>query len=157
MLARVPGPADFAEMDETISAYATPTAMAATIGTVACPPQVTMFRLGASRCVVEIDDGNAVRPDGGRREVEDPDPGGSSAAQFARWAAAEVASKTSRTSANSGIASSPSIPSAVVAIPSFRPRASRRSLGRSDHRGHRERPVARMILIIRSVPMLPGR
>src|SRR4051794_3576872 len=49
MLARVPGPADTEETDATISAYDTPPdgsaarATAATIGIVACPPQVIML------------------------------------------------------------------------------------------------------------------
>jgi hypothetical protein len=52
MLARVPGPADFEAIEATISPYTTgvtrPTA--ATIGTVACPPQVTMFTHASCRC-----------------------------------------------------------------------------------------------------------
>src|ERR1700733_15900957 len=50
MLARVPGPADLEAIEATISAYGTGVtrATAATIGIVAWPPQVTMFRSGAS-------------------------------------------------------------------------------------------------------------
>src|ERR1700760_180870 len=50
MLARVPGPADREAIDATISAYGTGTTeeTACTTGMVACPPQVIMFRFGAS-------------------------------------------------------------------------------------------------------------
>src|ERR1700694_2064025 len=52
ILARVPGPALTEATDATISAYGTSTARetAYTIGMVACPPQVIIFTLGASRC-----------------------------------------------------------------------------------------------------------
>ncbi len=56
MLARVPGPADSEATEATISAYGTPPRSATardtayTIGMVACPPQVIMLTLGASRC-----------------------------------------------------------------------------------------------------------
>ena len=45
MLLRVPGPADAADTDATISAYSTGTTRltAWTIGMVACPPHVTML------------------------------------------------------------------------------------------------------------------
>ena len=50
MLARVPGPADLLEIDATISAYRTfaTCETAATIGTVAWPPHVTMLTFCAS-------------------------------------------------------------------------------------------------------------
>src|SRR3546814_14745862 len=52
ILARVPGPALFDAMDATISPYCTLATRftAATIGIVACPPQVTILTFGASRC-----------------------------------------------------------------------------------------------------------
>src|SRR5260370_31129203 len=48
MLARVPGPADLLAIEETISAYGTGATRltAATIGLVACPPQLTMLTCG---------------------------------------------------------------------------------------------------------------
>jgi hypothetical protein len=51
MFARVPGPAARLARLATISAYGTSVTddSAATIGTVACPPHVTMFTLGAER------------------------------------------------------------------------------------------------------------
>ncbi len=50
MLARVPGPAERAEIVETISAYGSSVvaAIAATTGTVACAPQVTRLTSVAS-------------------------------------------------------------------------------------------------------------
>ncbi len=52
MFARVPGPADLLAIDATISAYNTGATLptAATMGMVAWPPHVTMFRFGAPRC-----------------------------------------------------------------------------------------------------------
>lgn len=59
MFARVPGPADLDAIEATISAQCTGVTreMAATIGIVACPPQVTMLTLGASRCSSRFTDG----------------------------------------------------------------------------------------------------
>src|SRR5580693_7026205 len=55
MFARVPGPADFEAIEATISAYHTfaTRLTAATMGTVACPPQVTMLIFNESRCCIE--------------------------------------------------------------------------------------------------------
>src|SRR6186997_2467264 len=52
MLARVPGPAEREATDATISAYETGATRetAATMGIVACPPQVIMLTFGADEC-----------------------------------------------------------------------------------------------------------
>ena len=64
MLARVPGPADRDAIDATISAYGTGVTAdtAATSGIVACPPQVIMLRLGASRCSSRLTGGQTSGP-----------------------------------------------------------------------------------------------
>src|ERR1700753_4148117 len=64
MLARVPGPADFEEIDATISAYgaAVTDATAATTGIVAWPPQVTMLTSRASRCSSRLTAGTTNGP-----------------------------------------------------------------------------------------------
>src|SRR5579875_2518062 len=64
MLARVPGPADREAMEATISAYRTGTTeeTACTMGMVACPPQVIMFRLGASARVPRLTAGHTYGP-----------------------------------------------------------------------------------------------
>ena len=64
MLARVPGPADLEAIEATISAYGTGVtrATAATIGIVAWPPQVTMFRSGASTCCSRLTAGTTNGP-----------------------------------------------------------------------------------------------
>src|ERR1700737_3560256 len=63
-LARVPGPADRDDMDDTISAKATGAAAptAATMGPVAWPPQVTMFKLGTSRWSSRLTTGTQYGP-----------------------------------------------------------------------------------------------
>ena len=66
MLARVPGPAERDATVATISAYGTvdrPRRRRSTIGMVAWPPQVTMLTFISSRCSVEVDDRDHVRPD----------------------------------------------------------------------------------------------
>ena len=52
IFARVPGPADLLAMLATISAYCTRDTRftAATIGIVAWPPQLTMFKFAESKC-----------------------------------------------------------------------------------------------------------
>src|SRR6202012_2370317 len=64
MLARVPGPAEREAMEAMISAYGTGTTdeTAYTIGIVACPPPVIMFRLGASRSESRLTAGQTYGP-----------------------------------------------------------------------------------------------
>src|SRR3954452_4303884 len=64
MLARVPGPADFDAIDATISAYSTGTTLetAATMGTVAWPPQVMRLTFGASRLMSRFTGGQTYGP-----------------------------------------------------------------------------------------------
>ena len=64
MLARVPGPADLDETDATISAYDTVAARetAATIGIVACPPQVIMLTFIAPTCSSPLTGGITAGP-----------------------------------------------------------------------------------------------
>src|ERR1700722_2447474 len=61
---RAPGPADRDATDDTISAYGTSATAdtAATTGTVACPPQVIMFRFGASRFTARFTGGHTYGP-----------------------------------------------------------------------------------------------
>ena len=72
MLARVPGPALTLETDATISAYDTGVTRetAATIGIVACPPQVIMLTLGAPTCSSPLTGGITAGPtDAGVRSI----------------------------------------------------------------------------------------
>ena len=64
MLARVPGPAETDETEATISAYDTVAARdtAATIGIVACPPQVIMLTFIAPRCSSPLTGGITAGP-----------------------------------------------------------------------------------------------
>ena len=64
MLARVPGPADMEETEATISAYDTAAARetAATIGIVACPPQVIMLTFIAETCSSPLTGGMTAGP-----------------------------------------------------------------------------------------------
>src|SRR4051794_1769687 len=64
MFARVPGPADFDEIDATISAQCTVATrlIAQTIGTVAWPPHVVMFTFHAVACAPRFTTGTANGP-----------------------------------------------------------------------------------------------
>ncbi len=158
MLARVPGPAEREAMDATISPYATGATRdtAATIGMVACPPQVTMFTLAAATCSSRLTEGTTYGPSaaGVRSTTSLSYP--LSTLAWCWWAPAEVASKTTRASANPGISSSPSTPRAVVATFIRPARASPSDAGSMPTMAATcSAGDNRLILIIRSVPMLP--
>ncbi len=100
MLARVPGPAVLAAMRATRSPRCTGVtrATAAIIGIAACPPQVTMLMLGASRCSARFTVGTQNGPiAAGVRSITRL-PSATRASECRRWAPAEVASKTIRIS-----------------------------------------------------------
>ena len=86
MLARVPGPAERAAIDATISAYATVVtdATAATIGMVAWPPQVTMFTSRSWRCAPRLTAGTTNGPSAAGVRSTTRRSYGASAAAFAR-------------------------------------------------------------------------
>ena len=116
MLARVPGPAERDAMDATISAYGTGVTRetAATIGMVACPPQVTMLTLRASRCSSRLTAGTTNGPFAAGVRSTSRLPSGSSISALARCAFADVASKTIPISSKFGSATKPSTPSEVA-------------------------------------------
>ncbi|KAM9862958.1 hypothetical protein ACI1US_01198 [Leucobacter sp. BZR 635] len=159
MFARVPGPADFEEIDATISAYFTGVTweIAATIGIVACPPQVTMFTLFSARCSSRFTAGTTYGPiAAGVRSMSCLLKGASFAA-FPRCAPALVASKTTSMSAKPSSAMRPSMPSCVVGMPRRAARASPSEAGSMPTIA----PISsvslrRITLNMRSVPMLPG-
>src|ERR1700722_12802988 len=158
MFARVPGPADLEAIDATISAYSTSVTrdMAATIGMVACPPQVTMLMFGASRCLPRLTAGTTNGPiAAGVRSISRL-PNGASLAALATCALADVASNTTPISSNPARAINPSTPSAVVGTFSRAARASPSEAGSMPTIA----PISkfcdrRITLIIRSVPILP--
>src|SRR5580692_8826177 len=92
MLARVPGPAERDEIDATISAYATgvtdPTA--ATIGMVACPPQVTMLTSRSRRCASRLTAGTTNGPSAAGVRSTTRTSYGASTAALATCAVADV-------------------------------------------------------------------
>ncbi len=158
MLARVPGPADREEIEETISAYATKLTWltAATIGTVAWPPHVTMLRFGAPRCSSRLTTGTQYGPTAAGVRSSTRTPVSFKHSQLCRWAPAEVASNTSLISAKFDIASRPSTPSAVVGTPIRLARARPSDSASIPTIAPISRCSAlRSTLIMRSVPMLP--
>src|SRR3984893_5095583 len=158
MFARVPGPADLEAIDATISAYSTSVTreMAATIGMVACPPQVTMLMFGASRCSPRLTAGTTNGPiAAGVRSISRL-PNGASLAALATCALADVASNTTPMSSNPARAINPSTPSAVVGTLSRAARASPSEVGSMPTIAPISKFCDRLItLIIRSVPILP--
>ena len=126
------------------------------MGTVACPPHVTMLRLGASRWSSRLTTGTQYGPMAAGVRSRTRTPVSLSFAQLARCAVAEVASKTSLMSPKFGIASRPSIPSAVIGTPMRLARANPSESGSMPTIAPIvSGPSLRRILIIRSVPMLP--
>src|SRR5690606_15426306 len=105
MFARVPGPADRDEIDDTISAYITGATLetAATIGTVAWPPHVTMFTFGEFRCSSPLTTGTTYGPIAAGVKSTTRLPAAWSTSLCTAWAPALVASNTNSMSANSGI------------------------------------------------------
>src|SRR5271165_2059874 len=158
MLARVPGPADFDEIDDTISAEDTNAdwLTAATIGTVAWPPQVTMLRFGASMWSSRLTTGTQNGPIAAGLRSSTRTPLWRSTSQCLACAPADVASNTSRMSSKSGMASNPSMPCEEVGTPSRLARARPSDSGSMPIiAAIVNGPAVRRILIIRSVPMLP--
>ena len=80
---------------------------AATMGMVACPPQLTIFRLGASKCWSMFTTGTTKGPTAAGVRSINCLPVPRNSALCWRWALAEVASKTMSISANRGIAIRP--------------------------------------------------
>src|SRR5215469_12310544 len=156
MFARVPGPADRDATDETISAYGTSTTAltAATTGTVACPPQVIMFRFGASRLRSRFTGGHTYGPTAaGVRSIARM-PAAAYRGAFCACAFALVASNTM--SGTGSRASSQSTPPALAASPCCRALARPSEPGSMPtmYRGSTS-PPERSSFIIRSVPMFP--
>src|ERR1700722_12182965 len=158
MFAGVPGPADTEAIDATISAYTTSATRetAATIGMVACPPQVTMLMFGASRCSPRWTAGTTNGPIAAGVRSTSRLPNGASLAALVTCALADVASNTTPISSNPARAISPSTPSAVVGTFSRAARASPSEDGSMPTTA----PISkfrdsRITLIIRSVPILP--
>ena len=122
MFCRVPGPAEALEIVLTISAYLTGVTrlIAATIGTVAWPPQVIRLTLPAPACSRRLTGGTTKGPTAAGVRSTASLPASRSCSAWRRWAPALVASKTMRIS---GSASTGAMPSAVVSIPSPRARA----------------------------------
>jgi hypothetical protein len=129
---------------------------AATMGTVACPPHVTMFRFGASRCSSRFTTGTQNGPTEAGVRSSIRTPVSRNLAQLAWCAVADVASNTSLMSPKFGIAKSPSTPLAVVGTPIRAARAKPSEAGSMPAIAPTvSGPSLRRILIIRSVPMLP--
>src|SRR5690606_13072034 len=130
--------------------------MAAMMGTVACPPQVTILMLGASRLSSRFTTGTVYGPMAAGVRSITLMPCSCSSALWRAWAPALVASNTMRMSWKLGSFSSPSIPSWVVGTPSRAARARPSELGSIPTMAPMLRYLLwRSTLIIRSVPILP--
>ena len=155
MFCRVPGPADRDATVETISAYGTVAARltAATIGTVAWPPQVIMFTFGASRCWSRFTVGTTFGPRaaGVRSIAVMPSSASTCACRTCTYAL--VASKTRSMSA--ACSRTQSMPVSGASIPSALALVSPSLAGSMPTRATRSSTSDRISLIIRSVPMLP--
>jgi hypothetical protein len=113
-------------MAHTSSAEATSATRdtAATIGIVACPPQVTMLMFSASRWSLRLMAGTTNGPIAAGVRSMRRLPYGASRAALATWAFADVASRMILISSKPGIAIRPATPSAVVGTCSRAARAS---------------------------------
>src|SRR4051794_7076753 len=155
MLARVPGPAERAEMLETISAYGTRVtlAIAATTGTVAWAPHVTRLTSGASRCAPRLTAGITGGPvaAGVRSTERIPRSARIRACSGCAWA--EVASNARSTSPV--CSRRPSRPVLEIAMPARAALASPGESGSMPATPASSSAGLRPTLAIRSVPMLP--
>src|SRR5687768_1356738 len=128
-------------------------ATAATMGMVAWPPQVIRLISGASRWSSRLTTGTTDGPSLAGVRSTLSRPAAASRGAWARWAAAEVASKTIVSAG--AAASSQSIPSADAAMPASRARARPGDCGSIPTTATSSRTSDRRSLAIRSVPMLP--